>query len=102
MKRLFLFVAVFVASGALAVDLSAGGSAKAPKEMRAPLIVNEDNDHFFKQDKSLMTVEALEAYIDEYAKGHVTHFFMCPSGHCAGILPQRRGHELDGERQAPP
>ncbi len=46
----------------------------------APLIVNEDNDHFFKQDKSLMTVEALEAYIDEYAKGHVTHFFMCPSG----------------------
>ena len=23
----------------------------------APLIVNEDNDHFFKLDKSLMTVE---------------------------------------------
>ena len=44
------------------------------------VVVNEDNDHYFKQDSSLMTVEALEAYVDKMAGGKVTHFFMCPSG----------------------
>jgi len=42
--------------------------------------VNEDNDHYFKQDASLMTEEALVAYVDRLAGGKVTHFVMCPSG----------------------
>lgn len=27
-----------------------------------------------------MTEEALKAYVDDFARGHVTHFFMCPVG----------------------
>ena len=44
------------------------------------VVVNEDNDHYFKLDPKLMTEEALKAYIDGMAGGKVTHFFMCPSG----------------------
>ena len=44
------------------------------------VVINEDNDHYFKQDASLMTEEALKAYVDRMAGGKVTHFFMCPSG----------------------
>lgn len=43
-------------------------------------VANEDNDHYFKKPSEFMTREALEAYIDAFALGHVTHFFMCPSG----------------------
>lgn len=63
---------------ACALALGAPAAEAAPR--RPVLIVNEDNDHYFKLDRSLMTVEALERYIDGYAQGHVTHFFMCPSG----------------------
>lgn len=63
---------------ACALALGAPTAEAAPR--RPVLIVNEDNDHYFKLDRSLMTVEALERYIDGYAQGHVTHFFMCPSG----------------------
>lgn len=42
--------------------------------------VNEDNDHYFKQDASLMTEEALRAYVRGLSGGKVTHFMMCPSG----------------------
>ena len=44
------------------------------------VVVNEDNDHYFKLDASLMNEESLKAYIDKMAGGKVTHFFMCPSG----------------------
>ena len=44
------------------------------------LVLNEDNDHFFKNPTELMTEEALKAYVDDFARGHVTHFFMCPVG----------------------
>lgn len=44
------------------------------------VVVNEDNDHYFKLDPKLMTEEALKTYIDGLAGGKVTHFFMCPSG----------------------
>ncbi len=63
---------------ACALALGAPAAEAAPR--RPVLIVNEDNDHYFKLDRSLMTVEALQRYIDGYAQGHVTHFFMCPSG----------------------
>ena len=51
----------------------------APAKQKV-VVVNEDNDHYFKQDSALMTVEALEAYVDKMAGGKVTHFLMCPSG----------------------
>jgi len=44
------------------------------------LIINEDNDHYFKQTADLMTLDALQAYIDRMKDSHVTHFFMCPQG----------------------
>jgi hypothetical protein len=44
------------------------------------LILNEDNDHYFKQNSELMTEEALRAYIDTFADTQVTHFFMCTQG----------------------
>ena len=61
------------------------------------VVINEDNDHYFKNDisldkefwkdrsnESLMTKEALEAYVDHYcASGKVTHLFWCPMGQCA-------------------
>ena len=49
-------------------------------EKRPVLIINEDNDHYFKQTADLMTLEALQAYIDRMKDSHVTHFFMCPQG----------------------
>ncbi len=62
----------------IAAVLAASALAAAAKE---PVVaVNEDNDHYFKQDASLMTEEALRAYVRGLAGGKVTHFLMCPSG----------------------
>lgn len=45
------------------------------------LILNEDNDHFFKYPSSYMDVAHLEAYVDQLAAGgHVTHIHFCPTG----------------------
>ena len=52
---------------------------------RPILAINEDNDHYFKLSSSLMTKEALEAYVDDLAHGRVTHFFMCPQGQRASF-----------------
>lgn len=43
-------------------------------------VINEDNDHYFKLDSSLMTLDALEKYIDSMSETNVTHFFMCANG----------------------
>lgn len=62
----------------IAALLAASTLAAAAKE---PVVaVNEDNDHYFKQDASLMTEEALRAYVRGLSGGKVTHFLMCPSG----------------------
>ena len=53
------------------------GAAQA----RGILIVNEDNDHYFKQDASLMNEASLKAYVDGIAEGgRVTHLFFCVAG----------------------
>ena len=75
--------------------LLAGVALSALAE-RPWLVVNEDNDHYYKNDisldkqfwkdrsnEALMTKEALEAYADHYcASGRVTHLFWCPQGQC--------------------
>ena len=43
-------------------------------------VVNEDNDHFFKCDASLMTERGLSDYIDYICRGKVTHVFFCVNG----------------------
>ena len=49
------------------------------------LVVNEDNDHYFKNPSELMTEKALRDYLDYTCRGKVTHFFMCPSGQRANF-----------------
>ena len=69
---------VFVMACALA------GAVQA-SENRPWLIVNEDNDHYFKIPSEFMTEKALCDYIDYTCQGKVTHFFMCPSGQRASF-----------------
>jgi len=44
------------------------------------VIVNIDNDSFFKRPSAGMTVPDLERFIDQYAESAVTHLFLCPNG----------------------
>ena len=45
------------------------------------LIINEDNDHYFKLSPELMTEQSLAAFVDEMTSGGcVTHIFFCPFG----------------------
>lgn len=56
------------------------GLASAVLAQAPVLIINEDNDHYFKQPAERMTEASLQAYIDQFAGTRVTHFFMCPNG----------------------
>jgi hypothetical protein len=50
------------------------------------LAINEDNDHYFKLDSSLMDEKHLVSYLgDILSKGAVTDFFMCPCGQRASF-----------------
>ena len=69
----------------IALALSALITAAATAADKPWLVVNEDNDHFFKLDRSRMTRAGLEAYVDSVAQGRVTHFFMCVSGQRASF-----------------
>lgn len=44
------------------------------------LILNEDNDHYFKQPAERMNLADLNAYIDQLAGTRATHLFLCPNG----------------------
>jgi len=45
------------------------------------LILNEDNDHFFKYPTSYMDEAHLQSYVDRLAEGgNVTHIHFCPTG----------------------
>lgn len=44
------------------------------------LVLNEDNDYYFKKDASFMTEAKLREHITELAGMKVTHLFLCPSG----------------------
>ena len=73
-----------VMTAVLAAVAAAGAFAVRAAE-RPVFILNEDNDHYFKKSDDQMTREALVAYVDNFARGHVTHFFMCPSGQRASF-----------------
>ncbi|MBR1588084.1 MAG: hypothetical protein IJ658_07145 [Kiritimatiellae bacterium] len=59
-----------------------GGACYADRPI---LAINEDNDHYFKLDSSLMTETALADYAYDIFRGPVTHFFMCPQGQRASF-----------------
>ena len=71
---------IALAAAAVAAAVAAAAAADRPW-----LVVNEDNDHFFKLDSSRMTRKGLVEYVDSIAQGHVTHFFMCVSGQRASF-----------------
>ena len=66
---------ILLIAGAALCVAATGLSAERPW-----LVVNEDNDHFFKFDSSWMDEKGLTEYVDKVAQGHVTHFFMCVNG----------------------
>lgn len=68
-----------------AIWTEGSGAVAVLKDAKPWLIVNEDNDHYFKCKSELMTEQALKDYVDNICRGHVTHFFMCPSGQRASF-----------------
>ncbi|MBP5639225.1 MAG: hypothetical protein J6X55_07095, partial [Victivallales bacterium] len=44
------------------------------------IFINEDNDHYFKLDPSLMNEQALRNYIDNYAEYGIDTISICTSG----------------------
>lgn len=83
----------------------AAACLSAASDVAKPRIVavNEDNDHYFKLDASLMNEASLKAYIDKMAGGNVTHFFMCPSGQRTSYASEawdRIWDEYDPEKDA--
>lgn len=73
--RIFLPLLVFAVTLSTILLIQYANAAEKPV-----LIINEDNDHYFKQTADQMTLEALQAYIDRMKDSYVTHFFMCPQG----------------------
>jgi len=64
----------------LALAMVGIGIALSARGQNAMLILNEDNDHYFKLPAARMNVADLQTYVDQLANTKVTHFFMCPNG----------------------
>ena len=55
------------------------------------LIINEDNSHFFaSRTPEQMTLDGLNAFIDQYAETSVTHLFLCPNASRANFSNEAR------------
>ena len=78
----------------------ATGLFAAPK--KPWLVVNEDNDHYYKLPSSMMNVADLEAYVDSFAKGHVTHIFWCACGEPASFASDVWERIWEGRRAKNP
>ena len=81
-SRRFFAVACVVASLVVAA-IGNAATAEDPGWLfgdKVPLVVNEDNDHFFKMPPSWMNREGLVRYLDDVLQGPVTHFVMCVNG----------------------
>ncbi len=54
-------------------------------------IINEDNSHFFgSRTPEQMTLEGLNAFIDQYGGTKVTHLFLCPNASRANFTNSAR------------
>ena len=81
-----IIVSLFAATlASLCVDDAV--AADVPFSARSTvLVLNEDNDHYFKLDRKFMDIAHLEAYVDRLAEGgNVTHVFFCPTGQRASF-----------------
>ena len=94
-KRLPLLILLLLAPALFAEDM-----------FRGALILNEDNSHFFGSRKpDDMTLEGLNAFVDQYAGTAVTHIFFCVNASRANVAnpareaiwePNRDGDEPTG------
>ena len=69
------------------------GKAEEPRSVRLHdmLVINEDNSHFFGYKKPAeMNVRGLQAWVDQYAGGAVTHLFLCPNAMRASFRSKSR------------
>lgn len=72
--------------------------------MQDAFIINEDNSHFYgsRQAKD-MTLEGLNAFVDQYANTAVTHLFLCPNAMRASFRSRTREAiwDLTGNEEKP-
>ena len=55
------------------------------------LVINEDDSHFFGTRKPEdMTLEGLNAFVDQYANSTITHLFLCPNAQRASFRSTTR------------
>lgn len=68
----------FCGCGTLGVLLLAGMAVQAHGAESAPwMVINEDNSHFYgSRSPEEMTIEGLNAWVDQYAATKVTHLFL--------------------------
>jgi hypothetical protein len=76
----------------------------AGKTGPTPLIINEDDSHFFgSRSAEQMSLEGLRAFVDQYANTAVTHLFLCPNAMKASYRSKARDAIWEmGEGQKPP
>ncbi|MCK5802447.1 MAG: hypothetical protein KAI66_06425 [Lentisphaeria bacterium] len=54
--------------------------------MKNAFVINEDNSHFFgSRTAAEMTLDGLNAFVDQYADTAVTHLFLCPNAMTASF-----------------
>lgn len=88
-SRRMLTLAVCLMTNTL-VCVTALRSGRAD-ELRGMLAINEDNGHFFGYKKpEEMNVGGLQAWVDQYAGGAVTHLFLCPNAMRASFRSKSR------------
>lgn len=84
----FFAVVLLLGISAPLVAFAAEGSAAQPRDL---LIVNEDNSHFFgSRPESDMTRAGVEALVDKYAGGAVTHLFFNPNSMRSSVRSRTR------------
>jgi hypothetical protein len=77
--------------------------ASAPVSGAPGLVINEDNSHFFgTRPAELMTVEGLNAFVDQYAGTKVTHLFLNPNAMRASFRSSTRDAIWDEGTQTMP
>lgn len=75
MKKFSIFIVIYFL-------LVLTGLSKEPltDPLNGMLIINEDNSHFFgSRPPEEMTIEGLNAFVDQYSGTKITHLFLCPN-----------------------
>jgi len=81
-----------MAMGLVCGIMGGGAQAETPRAiMKDAFIINEDNSHFFgSREAEEMTLEGVNAFVDQYANTAVTHLFLCPNAMRASFRSQTR------------